>query len=840
MHPAETLFVALFRGLQEGEWIETRAFNQGPEHDQTYQWWIAQPAAIFDLIMPEMENFYFGVNPRKGKTSRNVDVSRIITFIADLDVRDKPLTPAAAHYGIEPSAIVKSGGGYHLYWFLAEDQGNTPEHAELRRTFCALGPSDAVHDAARILRVPGTLNTKYGEPRLVEVLKCDPQLRYPNWVFEKIIKVPDATRKRMYTGDVSGFRSRSERDWGILRHLIIAGFTDDEIKSLAWTQPWGDRVRDRWPDLLNRDIETLRNLGPAHGGRAAAEIFVTDAGDCYMKEGANGPVKLSTFTLEPTALLEGESEDEDYVVANVRAEGTTHTWSSVTLPKRAFIDRRSLNRALKVAAWSWLGTDADTVKLLPYLMQQIQSKGVPMLRLVRTLGRYGMYWITPEDVLTSTGHISYNEAGFSFLDSHQERPKVKYPQIPDIESRQFIRAVFPHIMQVNCSEVMLPVLCWFFASAYKPVLSPFGREFPILQVVGTQGVGKTSLVRGIMLPLFGYQDPISYSCDTTDFVLLSLMASSTSIPVALAEFRSSISNLERLLRRLRLTYDTGYDARGRPDQTTRSYSLNTPICVDGEMPVDDAAIRERSVIVTLHPQDLTDERRAAFLEASKLLAENKFAEAYIRWTLQHPPKLVEAEALMKTAWPEHLPDRMRKSAERLLVGYMAMQEYLGEDFPLSDPTPEIVRGIISSWLGGTLLADTGRTAILIDEFIEDAINAIRRDGTDSGEYVGKSRAISSARPFIWRLDRGDRTISIHLVTAINWWAQQRRSRGQVSLTRAAALSQLRERIGEDDGQYIRGYKTMQTSVGPTMLYTIFLDAAVRAGLDIPGIRGGNE
>ncbi len=831
MHEAERLFGALFRGIREGELIELRAFKQGPERDQTQVTWLRQPSDIIDHIMPEMFDVYFGVNPRRGRVGTNDYVTRIVAYAADLDIGDAPLAPAVAQYGIEPSAVVKSGGGYHLYWFLQEPEPNTAEHAQQRKAFIALGGSDAVHDAARILRVPGTYNTKYGEPRPVELVKCDDQVRYPDWVFQVIVNVPEKTRRRLYTGDVSGFKSRSERDWAVLRQLAIAGLTDDQIKHVLWFSRAGDRFREKeWPRLLERDLEAVRRLGP---GRNAAEIFNNTTDNCYYKEAGGGAQKISTFVIEPTALLEGQAEDDDYIVGNIRAEGTTHVWQDIALPKRAFIDRRALNRSLGKAAWSWLGTDGDVLKLLPVLMHDIQQRGVPILRTVKALGRYGNVWITPTDVITPTGHAPFGESGYAYLNPHQERPQVAYPVVEsDDEFRTYAGQLVRAVLDVNRREVTLPILCWFVATAFKPVLSFSGREFPILQGVGTRGAGKTTTLRSLMLPMFGYADPISYSCDTTDFVLLSLMTSTTSIPVALSEYRASVSNIERLLRRLRLAYDSGYDARGRPDQTTRSYELSAPVCVDGEMPIDDPAIMERSVIVTFHPEDLTDSRRASFNEAAKLVVENKFAERFVRWSLTHVPNLALADDISRQYLPDKLPDRVRKSTARIVVGYQALRAFLQGVYDLPDVDQQVMDSLTQDWYRTILLGDSGRTVVLVDEMVEDIVHAVvraRRDAT----VIGATKALSHTMPFLWRFESEPPVLYFNLASVINWWTQQRRSRGLPSLTRNAAQNQLRERVGTGTGQYIIEAVSHHTVAGPTSMYGVRIHDAIAAGLDIP-------
>jgi hypothetical protein len=78
----------------------------------------------------------------------------------------------------KPSIIVDSGGGLHVYWTsdrpLTLDEWR-PYAAGLKALLLQEGvkcDAGLTTDAARILRVPGTLNHKYDPPRMVKLLHC--------------------------------------------------------------------------------------------------------------------------------------------------------------------------------------------------------------------------------------------------------------------------------------------------------------------------------------------------------------------------------------------------------------------------------------------------------------------------------------------------------------------------------------------------------------------------------------------------------------------------------------------------------------------------------------------
>jgi len=114
------------------------------------------------------------------------------------------------------------------------------------------------------------------------------------------------------------------------------------------------------------------------------------------------------------------------------------------------------------------------------------------------------------------------------------------------------------ILKLNTSNVIIPTLAWFFATPFKPRIMKILGHFPVLMVWGTQGSGKSSLIRDIFWPLMGVSkktDP--FSCTETEFPMLRKLSSSSSIPIFLDEFKPSDMNekrLEQVLRIVRRSY----------------------------------------------------------------------------------------------------------------------------------------------------------------------------------------------------------------------------------------------------------------------------------------------
>ena len=83
---------------------------------------------------------------------------------------------AIADLDPKPSAMVNSGGGYHLYWLLKDpwvlsDEDQRAMARGLQRAWIEqVGGDSSAKDLARVLRLPGTTNFKYNPPRPVELV----------------------------------------------------------------------------------------------------------------------------------------------------------------------------------------------------------------------------------------------------------------------------------------------------------------------------------------------------------------------------------------------------------------------------------------------------------------------------------------------------------------------------------------------------------------------------------------------------------------------------------------------------------------------------------------------
>jgi putative DNA primase/helicase len=138
-------------------------------------------------------NVYFSVHPGVVKRSQHqrvtvATIAAINCLIAEFDAKDfHSKADALAHIMalmVPPSVVIDSGGGYHCYWlldqpFAIETDGDRQYAANIQTAWNQyVGGDHTVHDLARVLRIPGTLNHKYSPPSPVEIVDWQPERLY--------------------------------------------------------------------------------------------------------------------------------------------------------------------------------------------------------------------------------------------------------------------------------------------------------------------------------------------------------------------------------------------------------------------------------------------------------------------------------------------------------------------------------------------------------------------------------------------------------------------------------------------------------------------------------------
>lgn len=749
--------------------------------------------------LPANTDVYFtpALRDTDGKGTDKSDV--VGTRVVWLDVDDDRLPRTT----LPPSCVVRSGHGFHVYWFLEKPIASVEVIESVNKALLQDVPTGdkASWNANRVLRVPGSVNSK--PPTAAVILQqLNKERVYTAQDFHVLAALDRKARHKIKTGDRRGYKSRSERDWAVITALVSAGAGDALITLLFETQPVGDKVRsaETHDSYLPRTIERARGSFVVR----ARERDVSESEQGYFVHTKTGKRRVSTFTISPKLLLDGsEHGAEDAIVGDVSASG--YTWTDKTFSKGAFTTVRRFDAEAPVAAWQWMGNDMDLRKLLPYLMEELVSNGLPRVVASPVLGLHiiknAPYFLGDSQTLSATELWNGYGGPAAWLPNKREHPELELTPKLSTSDLQPLRSLVPLL---NEPEAIWPMLGWYAASPLKPWLEKKGFRFPVLNVTGSRGSGKTTLIQRVMMPMFGQKDPKSYDAGTTRFVTLSLLGSTNAIPIAFSEFR--YDSVDRFLRFVLLSYDTGHDPRGRPDQTTVDYPLTAPFSLDGEDIITDPAAQQRIVVVLLTTRTIDEgsESYNAYNEFRSIIPPN-FGGYYIQRLLammvegELTYELEQAKAALFHSFPSKLPDRVRNNHIVSYFGMRLWSKIVEADIPDASVMERSIKTVYDT--------QAGRGRMLCDDLVEDIVN----------------ECAAATHRFKWDYEQETNVLYFQLSTAHSWWLEKRRRQGRGALERDSLRQQLKE----------VAYSRESSMRDQVWMYGVHLPSAREVGLDVP-------
>jgi hypothetical protein len=199
---------ALFGAEPAGAFVELRIAR--PQGGMGQRFFDVRDVASVEQVTAEAgpkTDVYVSVNPRSRREGKRSAIERCHVLHVDVDGDRERLRA----FRPLPSIVVSSGAGLHTYWSLLDPIG--PDEAEVANRQLALAVDGDLHcvDAARILRLPGTLNHKTQPPRPVEILRLEAEV----FRLEEVVgHLPPPASSRPPRGDRSTSTTRREFDAG--------------------------------------------------------------------------------------------------------------------------------------------------------------------------------------------------------------------------------------------------------------------------------------------------------------------------------------------------------------------------------------------------------------------------------------------------------------------------------------------------------------------------------------------------------------------------------------------------------------------------------------------------
>lgn len=297
---AETFLDRLFSGTKG--FINTKALLGRKAARQFFD--VRWPADAIDYLFNFNASGYgafVGVNPTHTQGGTEKDVAYVRSLYLDLDcnkgVDAEANLSKLQRFGLDPSIIVWSGNGVHFY-FLLSDPLPCPQGKLLGQRLCYATDSDAVFNVNRIARLPGTANWKDGEPKScylshlssrdygsAEIMSALDRMGVPrvepkpdgapvmqnedplfNWTHLKQ-RLPAASADLIENGiPHEHYRSRSENDFRVVKDLVLAGATNEQIEWIYANKEIGAlKYKEKGIRYLHQTIKSARRAltGPA-------------------------------------------------------------------------------------------------------------------------------------------------------------------------------------------------------------------------------------------------------------------------------------------------------------------------------------------------------------------------------------------------------------------------------------------------------------------------------------------------------------------------------------------------------------------------------------------------
>jgi len=710
------------------------------------------------------------------KTDNPLNISALQVEIPYDNVHEKSEAIRVLHeIVIPPTFVVDAVYSIQTYWLLTKRINSDAANSltELIR----------VELNAPILKtrniVPGSQVAGALERKQSTLIRNSVGLRFSSEDLRLLLQLTKANKHAINT-----VASGEEAGWSVSLELRDFGISREGIKTLFAEKPVGGRSTKH---LLSRKANDSIKL---------TRIFF-ERDDCYFVNKRGSSEIVSTFVFEPLLLLEGEQEDT--FIGNIRSQGTV--WENVRLPKSAFSSGNTLLKQLGRASWAWLGTDKEVRYLLPHITAQWEMLGGEKSLATSVIGRHGNFWVTPDAVLDQDGILDLYNSSILYVDSGRTAPNVTFAYIPDDDELvRLLKPLAANIQNLNVEFVLWPMLGWFMATPFKPLLRSLRIPFPHLAIYGSTGAGKTSTIESIFMPLIGYKEPAhSHDCDTTSYALMALMSSTNAVPISLAEFRQSLLGVhafKALRRMLLLAYDSAEDTRGTADQYTIEYKYTAPIVLSGEDIVSDKAIRRRTIIISMNPLSVREAKHQEAFAALTRLPLNLFASRYIQYTLEQ--RLTTVKKMLNACYDEigiALPNisdnRVKRNYAIVLLGTKFFQRFLARhNISIDVPGANFLDPAFSEIQNVALQ----RGYLMIDEFIVDLINVVT-NATDE---------------FPYRIDNDGRVLWFQLRKAYDWWRKFRLQRRLEVFSYRAISAELRElrREATNPNSYIMSPRNM--------------------------------
>lgn len=433
--------------------------------------------------------------------------------------------------------------------------------------------------------------------------------------------------------------------------------------------------------------------------------------------------RLTSFILVPHRLIHevdtGDGRKRSLVIAEVRHMGEPH--GQVRIHEASWEGRGAFVSEFRgIANLMVRASDNDIQTLKHFVLRDIEDiedqTGVTAVGIHREkYGKRVRYTYVEEGLSINRFGVrnTHTLDSAAITDDSSLLPDFKHHPVAGIAdpgTEAFMRALF----NLNSPEKMGALLGWFSACHLKAHLMGMFSQFPLINVWGGIGSGKTKTAS-----LLGFMSGCDYltkapptMAGTTLYPVYALVTSSTTVPRILDEFNITSGNsnkYDQLTEAFKAAYNANAISRGTLSgkrgsggwsARAQNFPMRGPICLLGEQPADRPALSERCLSVELNQKIIPHRRKYMDIVApqiEKLIGVGK--KMMIRAINVDDHWVKERLDRWATLFPQSLHERVRYNLEIIGLGLDFLEEVLVGDlrFSLSSEIAELKAAYIAHY-----------------------------------------------------------------------------------------------------------------------------------------------
>ena len=238
---------------------------------------------------------------------------------------------------------------------------------------------------------------------------------------------------------------------------------------------------------------------------------------------------------------------------------------------------------------------------------------------------------------------------------------------------------------MNDHSITDPILAWAAVAPFRSLLD----RFPVLNVAGTSGSGKTTTVQAIIPVLTGSHIFKTLS-SSTPWAVEAFIGSTNAFPVVFDEYRpgarsQTLERLEQLARDAYNGYQSSKSSGGDTWNVGQDIRTDAPIAIVGEQSITETSHAERMVLVRILRPKRRDPQQQRALEFINSADNGTLAHDYLTFAVKTVQE--KQNIAVRLSGPEDLPERVRFNLGVLDAGWRLLNDFLALKgrAPLSNP-----------------------------------------------------------------------------------------------------------------------------------------------------------